>query len=96
MKKKCRVSKTNICINYKNKLNLRRLLIKTNQLAGKTINQSLLFMLKKMKHTFLKFCAAIIAFAGLNVFSPDAYAQEKGQGENPVFRITKKYVPLDR
>ena len=29
-----------------------------------------------MKHTFLKFCAAIIAFAGLNVFSPDAYAQE--------------------
>ena len=33
-------------------------------------------MLKKMKHTFLKFCAAIIAFAGLNVFSPDAYAQE--------------------
>lgn len=33
-------------------------------------------MLKTMKHTFLKFCAAIIAFAGLNVFSPDAYAQE--------------------
>lgn len=33
-------------------------------------------MLKKMKHTFLKFCAAIIAFAGLNVFSPGAYAQE--------------------
>ena len=33
-------------------------------------------MLKTMKHTFLKFCAALIAFAGLNVFSPDAYAQE--------------------
>lgn len=28
VKKKCRVSKTNICISYKNKLNLRRLLIK--------------------------------------------------------------------
>ncbi len=37
-----------------------------------------------MKHTFLKFCAALIAFAGLNVFSPDAYAQENtpvGGGE---------------
>ena len=33
-------------------------------------------MLKTMKHTFLKFCAALIAFAGLNVFSPDASAQE--------------------
>lgn len=33
-------------------------------------------MLKTMKHTFLKFCAALIAFAGLNVFSLDAYAQE--------------------
>ena len=22
--------------------------------------------------------------------------QQPGQGENPVFRITKKYVPLDR
>jgi len=54
---------------------LRRLPIKTNQLAGKTINQLLLFMVKTMKHTFLKFCAALIAFAGLNVFSPDAYAQ---------------------
>ena len=33
-------------------------------------------MLKTMKHTFLKFCTALIAFAGLNVFSPGAYAQE--------------------
>mgnify|MGYP007112764533 CR=1 FL=1 len=43
-------------------------------------------MLKKMKHTFLKFCAALIAFAGLNVFSPDAYAQENtpvGGGAEP-------------
>lgn len=33
-------------------------------------------MLKKMNHTFLKFCTALIAFAGLNVFSSGAYAQE--------------------
>lgn len=63
------------------------MLIKTNHLAGKTINQLLLFMLKKMKHTFLKFCTALIAFAGLNVFSPDAYAQENspvmGGGAEP-------------
>ena len=41
------------------------------------------------------------AFVILNVTykagaSPEGTLEIKGQGENPVFRITKKYVPLDR
>ena len=43
--------------------------------------------------TFLRIIAAccVMALTGLTVF-----AQTEGQGENPVFRITKKYVPLNR
>ena len=70
---------------------MRRLLIRTNHLADKTINQSLLFMLKTMKHTFLKFCAALIAFAGLNVFSPDAYAQEIPQSGGRRNRVRNRH-----
>ena len=67
---------------------------------GKIVDAGAVMAGKKL-HTsriaeFVKFISDADFLCGHNIVEHDYQYLKPGQGENPVFRITKKYVPLNR